>query len=92
MTQTISRELLERIGSHERWLETTKREGQRLAQGNMDLRELDLSGRTLVMVALPNARLDRAVLRGANLSDANLCGASFVEAVLDGAWLVKTDA
>ena len=92
MTRPIPPELLARIDAHERWLETTKREGQEFAQGNMDLRDLDLSGRHLGMSILPDARLDRAVLRGTSLSDSNLRGASFVEAVMDCASLVETDA
>ncbi|MGH2480767.1 MAG: pentapeptide repeat-containing protein, partial [Ktedonobacteraceae bacterium] len=89
MTHSIPPDLLAQIEAHERWLETGKNEGKGLAQGNMDLRDLDLSGRQLVMTALPGIRLDRTLLHGANLSDSNLCGASFVDAVLDGAWLVE---
>ncbi|MDQ2902390.1 MAG: pentapeptide repeat-containing protein [Chloroflexota bacterium] len=92
MAHLIPVELLTRIEAHERWLQTTKREGQSLAQGNMDLRDLDLSGRQLAMATLPDACFDRTVLRGANLSDSNLRGASFIEAILDGGWLVETDA
>ena len=90
MTRPIPPELLARIKAHERWLETTKREGQELAEGDVDLHDLDLSGRHLVMTVLPEANLNRAVLRNANLSNSNLRWASFAEAILDDAWLVET--
>ncbi len=92
MAHPIPPELLAHIEAHERWLETTKKEGQEFAEGNVDLHDLDLSNRQLVMMVLPEANLNQAVLRNANLSNSNLRWASFVEAKLDDAWLVETVA
>src|SRR5579875_336354 len=89
MTHPIPSGVLARIEAHERWLKTGRREGQQLRESGMDLHDLDLSDRHLVMALLPEANLNQAILRDAELSSTLFNWASFVGAVLDSAWLVK---
>ena len=92
MTRPIPPEILARIDAHELWLQTFKREGHAFSEGKVDLHDLDLSGRHFSMITLPEVNLDRSVLRGTNMSDAIFTASSFVQAVLDNARLIKTDA
>jgi uncharacterized protein YjbI with pentapeptide repeats len=92
MTKTIPPDLLARIQEHKLWLETFKKEGQQFAQDGIDLRDLDLSGYDLAWVALSDAYLDRALLCGTNLNNAIFYNSSFVQAMMDDAQLIETDA
>ena len=92
MTRPIPPDLLARIQEHERWLETFKKEGQQFAEDGIDLRDLDLSGHDLAWIALSDFYLDRALLRRTNLNNALFYEGSFVQAVMDDAQLIETDA
>ena len=92
MTKPIPPDLLTRIREHKRWLDTFNEEGLQFAQQGVDLRDLDLSGHDLVMVALSHVRLDRALLCATDLSNAILYEGSFVQTTMDDALLIEADA
>lgn len=92
MTRPIPPDLLARIREHKRWLETFKKEGQQFAQDGIDLRDLDLSGCDLAWIALSDFRLDRTLLYATNLNNALLHEGSFVQAMMDDAQLIESDA
>jgi uncharacterized protein YjbI with pentapeptide repeats len=85
--------LLARIEANERFVVSIKREGQMLSDGSgLDFSDLDLSGRILSSVTLPNARFDRSILHNARMSSSNYCYASFCDAMLENVSFVNTDA
>jgi uncharacterized protein YjbI with pentapeptide repeats len=92
VTRPIPLDLLARIREHNRWLETFNEEGQQFAEDGIDLGDLDLSGYDLAWVALSDACLDRTLLYATDLSDASFYNCSFVQAVMDNAQLIETDA
>jgi uncharacterized protein YjbI with pentapeptide repeats len=92
MLRPIPPDILARIEAHEQWLRTSQEKGQQLFDGDLDLHDLDLSERNLMMCIVPDANMNGALLRNTYMSYSNLCGVSFVDAILDGAWIVKTDA
>ena len=65
------------IESHNLWLDSDRREGQRANLSGAELRGADLSGANLIRAHLRGANLIRANLYGAYLSGANLLSAKF---------------
>ena len=76
--------------SHQKWLETDGKKGERLDLQGIDLRYADLSdanlsGADMSCVNLSGANLQRANLQRANLQRADLSGADMYGANLSGA-------
>jgi len=70
------------LASHQKWLETEGKEGQKADLRGADLQGLDLSGVNLEGANLTDARLIGANLTDANLQQADLSGASLNDADL----------
>src|SRR5579859_2858182 len=92
MTKPIPPELLTSIREHQRWLETSKKDGQQLLLQGVDLHDLDLSGCDLAMGVLSHVRLDMALLYAADLNRADLYECSLVQTMMDDTQLIKANA
>jgi uncharacterized protein YjbI with pentapeptide repeats len=78
---TLSSETLEEIlSSHQKWLESEGKVGERANLSGVNLKYADLSGRNLRLAAVVGANLQFAQLKGANLIDSSLENADLSEA------------
>src|SRR3954447_4722838 len=74
----LSRDQVEQIlSAHRLYVETERRQGRRADFGSADLSELNFSG-----LNLRRAKMDHAVLKGADFTRAQLQRANFIGALL----------
>ncbi|WP_376794154.1 pentapeptide repeat-containing protein, partial [Thermogemmatispora sp.] len=77
MTRTLPDPIANRLQDHERWLASSHTHGQRWLASNLDLSQLDLSGRQLQDAFLRSCSFDHSLLAHTNLSGAVLTSSRF---------------